>query len=145
MLPIRAVTTRSGARAIGPWQATNPAKRWTERFFLLYSPVWVTWALCILVPFQLYEVGAWAAPWEPAGRPLAHRTGGASTRTGAASSLDDIWQQLAASRKLLSTLSSCCAAALAVLRRVGLSGDRADGGAAVRPAAALAATQGRGC
>lgn len=25
-------------------------------FFLLYSPFWITWALCILVPFKLYEV-----------------------------------------------------------------------------------------
>lgn len=37
--------------------APNPAKRWTELFFLAYSPVWITWVLCILVPFRLYEVG----------------------------------------------------------------------------------------
>ncbi|KAK2077227.1 hypothetical protein QBZ16_004861 [Prototheca wickerhamii] len=28
--------------------APNPAKRWTELFFLAYSPVWITWVLCIL-------------------------------------------------------------------------------------------------
>ena len=38
----------------------NPAKRWTECFFLLYSPVWITWCLLILVPFKLYDhLGAW--------------------------------------------------------------------------------------
>lgn len=37
------------------WLAENPAKRWTEIFFLLYSPVWITWCLCILVPFKLYD------------------------------------------------------------------------------------------
>ena len=40
------------------WLATNPSKRWAEVFFLAYSPFWILWALCILVPFQLYEVGA---------------------------------------------------------------------------------------
>eukprot|EP00879_Flechtneria_rotunda_P033226 GHRR01036776.1.p1 GENE.GHRR01036776.1~~GHRR01036776.1.p1 ORF type:complete len:245 (+),score=51.51 GHRR01036776.1:384-1118(+) len=37
------------------WLAANPSKRWTEVFFLSYSPFWILWALCILVPFQLYE------------------------------------------------------------------------------------------
>ncbi|KAF6255411.1 cyclopropyl isomerase-like protein [Scenedesmus sp. NREL 46B-D3] len=37
------------------WLAANPSKRWAEVFFLAYSPFWVAWALCILVPFQLYE------------------------------------------------------------------------------------------
>ncbi|KAG7672170.1 hypothetical protein KSW81_005052 [Nannochloris sp. 'desiccata'] len=38
----------------------NPAKRWTECFFLLYSPVWITWCLLILVPFKLYDnLGQW--------------------------------------------------------------------------------------
>ena len=36
--------------------ASNPGKRWTEGFFLLYSPFWILWALGILVPFRLYEV-----------------------------------------------------------------------------------------
>ena len=36
--------------------ASNPGKRWTEGFFLLYSPFWILWALGILVPFKLYEV-----------------------------------------------------------------------------------------
>lgn len=38
------------------WLATNPGKRWTEVFFLAYSPFWILWALCILVPFKLYDV-----------------------------------------------------------------------------------------
>uniref|UniRef100_A0A7S2QSM8 Cycloeucalenol cycloisomerase n=1 Tax=Chlamydomonas chlamydogama TaxID=225041 RepID=A0A7S2QSM8_9CHLO len=37
------------------WLASNPAKRWTEVFFLTYSVFWITWALCLLVPLQLYE------------------------------------------------------------------------------------------
>lgn len=40
------------------WLAANPSKRWAEVFFLGYSPFWITWALCVLVPFQLYEVGS---------------------------------------------------------------------------------------
>lgn len=31
-------------------------KRWTEVLFLAYSPFWMIWALCILVPFKLYDV-----------------------------------------------------------------------------------------
>jgi hypothetical protein len=38
------------------WHASNPSKRWTELFYLAYSPFWILWALCVLVPFQLYEV-----------------------------------------------------------------------------------------
>eukprot|EP00887_Chlorella_sp_A99_P005552 scaffold1.g5552.t1 len=46
--------------ALSPWLAPNPAKRWTELFFLLYSLVWITWLLIILVPFRLYErLGKW--------------------------------------------------------------------------------------
>lgn len=41
------------------WLASNPSKRWAEVFFLAYSPFWILWALCILVPFQLYEVRHW--------------------------------------------------------------------------------------
>eukprot|EP00798_Chlamydomonas_sp_ICE-L_P015523 gene15523-21611_t len=42
------------------WLAQNPSKRWTELFFLMYSPFWIFWALCIVVPFQLYEYcGSW--------------------------------------------------------------------------------------
>ncbi|GBF93808.1 cycloeucalenol cycloisomerase [Raphidocelis subcapitata] len=37
------------------WLAANPSKRWAEVFFLAYSPFWIIWALCVLVPFQLYE------------------------------------------------------------------------------------------
>lgn len=40
----------------GQWLASNPSKRWAELFFLAYSPFWILWALCILVPFQLFEV-----------------------------------------------------------------------------------------
>mmetsp|Transcript_6017 Transcript_6017/g.10866 ORF Transcript_6017/g.10866 Transcript_6017/m.10866 type:complete len:281 (-) Transcript_6017:216-1058(-) len=37
------------------WLAPTPSKRWCECFFLLYSPVWITWALGIVVPFGIYE------------------------------------------------------------------------------------------
>lgn len=43
-------------RGLSPWLAPSPGKRWTELFFLLYSPVWILWCLCILVPFKIYEV-----------------------------------------------------------------------------------------
>ena len=38
------------------WLAEDAGKLWTEVFFLAYSPFWMLWALCILVPFRLYEV-----------------------------------------------------------------------------------------
>ena len=38
------------------WTSSNPSKRWAETFFLAYSPFWMTWALCIVVPFEIYEV-----------------------------------------------------------------------------------------
>jgi len=41
--------------SMSQWLASNPSKRWTEVFFLAYSPFWITWALLVLVPFQLYE------------------------------------------------------------------------------------------
>jgi hypothetical protein len=47
---------RMAANTKSQWLAANPAKRWTEVFFLIYSPFWILWALCILVPFKLYEV-----------------------------------------------------------------------------------------
>ncbi|GJP48372.1 hypothetical protein CLOM_g7667 [Closterium sp. NIES-68] len=37
------------------WLAETPSKRWAEKFFLYYSPVWITWALGIIVTFQLYK------------------------------------------------------------------------------------------
>ena len=40
------------------WLSNNPSKRWAELFFLLYSPFWIVWALVVLVPLQLFEVGA---------------------------------------------------------------------------------------
>ncbi|KAL4432232.1 hypothetical protein ABPG77_005994 [Micractinium sp. CCAP 211/92] len=47
-------------RGLSPWLAPSPGKRWTELFFLLYSPVWILWCLCILVPFKIYErLGTW--------------------------------------------------------------------------------------
>lgn len=39
----------------GYWLSKDPSKRWTEVFFLAYSPFWIIWALVILVPFQLFE------------------------------------------------------------------------------------------
>ena len=47
---------KAGRKPAHLWLASNPGKRWTEVFFLVYSPFWIAWALCILVPFQLYEV-----------------------------------------------------------------------------------------
>lgn len=44
----------AGAGA-SPWMSDNPAKRWTEVFFLWYSPVWITWALGIVVTLGLYH------------------------------------------------------------------------------------------
>ena len=50
---------KAAAKADGRlWAASSPGKRWTEVFFLLYSPFWIIWALCILVPFKLYDVNA---------------------------------------------------------------------------------------
>ncbi len=46
--------TRS--RTKNAWLAPSLGKRWTELFFLLYSPVWMVWLLVILVPFKFYEV-----------------------------------------------------------------------------------------
>lgn len=37
------------------WLAANPSKRWAEVFFLAYSPFWIAWALCVLVPLKLYD------------------------------------------------------------------------------------------
>jgi cycloeucalenol cycloisomerase len=71
------------------WFAANPAKRWTERFFLYYSAVWVTWfgwvvvsgvwehfahveylavcgamaAPCVLAPLALQPAAEAARPW----------------------------------------------------------------------------------
>ncbi|EFN54514.1 hypothetical protein CHLNCDRAFT_11379, partial [Chlorella variabilis] len=50
----------SGGRRLSPWLAPSPGKRWTELFFLAYSPSWIIWCLCILVPFKIYErLGKW--------------------------------------------------------------------------------------
>ncbi len=38
------------------WFGSNAGKRWTEALFLAYSPFWIAWALCVVVPLQLYEV-----------------------------------------------------------------------------------------
>jgi len=38
-----------------PIFSTNPSKRWTEMFFLFYSPFWITLCLLIIVPFKVYE------------------------------------------------------------------------------------------
>jgi cycloeucalenol cycloisomerase len=47
----------SGSTQKSLWLAADPSKRWAEVFYLAYSPFWIIWALCVLVPFQLYEVG----------------------------------------------------------------------------------------
>ncbi len=45
-----------GAASKARWLANSPAKRYTELFFLAYSPFWMVWALGVVVPFKLYEV-----------------------------------------------------------------------------------------
>eukprot|EP00850_Spirogloea_muscicola_P007935 SM000041S15494 [mRNA] locus=s41:462794:465594:+ [translate_table: standard] len=37
------------------WLAEAPSKQWAELFFLAYSPVWIAWALGIIVPLKLFE------------------------------------------------------------------------------------------
>lgn len=37
------------------WLSDDAGKRWTEVLFLAYSPFWMAWALCVLVPFKLYN------------------------------------------------------------------------------------------
>lgn len=59
----------AGRTKLSPWLAPSPGKRWTELFFLAYSPSWIIWCLCILVPFKIYDVR-----WEEAG--FARRLGG---------------------------------------------------------------------
>ena len=59
--PKKAAAPRGGGGPrLSPWLAPNPGKRWTELFFLAYSPTWIIWCLCILVPFKIYErLGTW--------------------------------------------------------------------------------------
>lgn len=38
-----------------PWEARTKSKRWSESFFLWYSPFWIAWTLLVVVPFELYE------------------------------------------------------------------------------------------
>ena len=38
------------------WFAPTPGKSWCEKVFLVNSVVWIVWALCIVVPFGVYEV-----------------------------------------------------------------------------------------
>ncbi|PRW32580.1 Cycloeucalenol cycloisomerase isoform B [Chlorella sorokiniana] len=50
----------AGRSKLSPWLAPSPGKRWTELFFLAYSPSWIIWCLCILVPFKIYDrLGKW--------------------------------------------------------------------------------------
>ncbi|KAI8543952.1 hypothetical protein RHMOL_Rhmol08G0257400 [Rhododendron molle] len=49
------VANSSSSSGSSLWLAPNPSKRWGELFFLLYSPVWLTLCLGIVVPFKLYE------------------------------------------------------------------------------------------
>lgn len=37
------------------WLASNPSKRWGEVFFLLYTPIVITFCLGVIVPYKLYE------------------------------------------------------------------------------------------
>uniref|UniRef100_A0ACD5W9G1 Uncharacterized protein n=2 Tax=Avena sativa TaxID=4498 RepID=A0ACD5W9G1_AVESA len=44
-----------GAAGKSAWLAADGSKRWGEKFFLLYTPFWLTLCLGIIVPFKLYE------------------------------------------------------------------------------------------
>ena len=59
-LPLRCVRVSSDVVKWRPsqWLAPTPSKRWAELFFLFYSPVWICWALGIVVQFGLYKVRA---------------------------------------------------------------------------------------
>jgi len=48
---------RAGGGAAGEsaWLAADGSKRWGEKFFLLYTPFWLTLCLGVIVPFKLYE------------------------------------------------------------------------------------------
>uniref|UniRef100_A0A8R7Q1H0 Uncharacterized protein n=1 Tax=Triticum urartu TaxID=4572 RepID=A0A8R7Q1H0_TRIUA len=53
----QAAAKRSGGGAAGKnaWLAADGSKRWGEKFFLLYTPFWLTLCLGVVVPFKLYE------------------------------------------------------------------------------------------
>ncbi len=73
----------------GPhWLAKDPSKRWTEVFFLAYSPFWIIWALLVLVPFQLYEVSCGGK-----GRGQALRRSAKPVRSGVPASHVPTWAQ----------------------------------------------------
>ncbi|KXZ42322.1 hypothetical protein GPECTOR_162g137 [Gonium pectorale] len=61
MAPAQSVPTPAPAPH---WLAKDPSKRWTEVFFLAYSPFWILWALVLLVPFQLYEADQGKPMWQ---------------------------------------------------------------------------------
>ena len=50
-----------GAAGKNSWLAADGSKRWGEKFFLLYTPFWLTLCLGGVVPFKLYEVLVLAA------------------------------------------------------------------------------------
>ena len=50
-----AAGAKQGSNRPSLWCGANPGKRWTEALFLAYSPFWIAWALCIVVPLRLYE------------------------------------------------------------------------------------------
>ncbi|VAI02442.1 unnamed protein product [Triticum turgidum subsp. durum] len=54
----QAAAKRGGGGAAGKsaWLAADGSKRWGEKFFLLYTPFWLTLCLGVVVPFKLYEV-----------------------------------------------------------------------------------------
>ena len=47
--------SRGGLPPPSLWLAPTAPKRFCEVVWLAYSPCWIVWALCIVVPFQLYE------------------------------------------------------------------------------------------
>jgi hypothetical protein len=51
-----------GAAGKSAWLAPDGSKRWGEKFFLLYTPFWLTLCLGVVVPFKLYEVYSRSRP-----------------------------------------------------------------------------------
>ncbi|KAF7052654.1 hypothetical protein CFC21_060721 [Triticum aestivum] len=53
----RQAAAKRGGGAAGKslWLAADGSKRWGEKFFLLYTPFWLTLCLGVVVPFKLYE------------------------------------------------------------------------------------------
>lgn len=64
-----AAGAKQGSKRPSLWFGANPGKRWTEALFLAYSPFWIAWALCIVVPLRLYEARNSQPPCRARGQP----------------------------------------------------------------------------